>query len=260
MPLAGLLCPQHGELLDSDDAICAHFGLDDCLHVPRAQALYVYHANDKRPVGVDKWSTTEVIDHSIRRQMLQKCIDYYVDPVKHMSMMTGQAVHKLFEGFDNWSRDGADFKRFYGTLGGFNISGETDVRGRRTLGDYKWTGSLRWLNEAKFPHILQLSIYASLLRQNGQDYDKGVIYYGGFGQQLKAFRVNLLTDSAILDANVNEKGESVRQNIEAVKAWDGTKDNIYGVCGCDWMHFGKEKASVKYCDVVEECRELCPLK
>ena len=92
MPIAGLLCSQHGEILTGDDEVSAHFGLNDCLHVPRAHALHVLHGNDDRPDG---WTVTEVIDHSIRKQMIQKCVDYYVDPARHMSMMTGRSVEMI---------------------------------------------------------------------------------------------------------------------------------------------------------------------
>ena len=249
MPLVGLRC---GKCLE--DVGVEHFGPDRCLHCPEALAKTVLKGGEHRPLG---WSVT-MIQGSVREHILKAERNYRVDPVKHMSMELGTAMHGVL-GWHDYPLNKGRAPRYYGKILGLAVSGEPDLVSIQEdiIGDYKFTGGLFRMKTSDIKHRVQVSLYAELARQqDGLDIKQGVLYYGGFGQKMLVFKFDIIPLSECLDWKVDKK-RTLRDNIELIKAYEAEEIGLCDIpCGCKDIFFGPVCKADRYCDVAEECRKV----
>jgi CRISPR/Cas system-associated exonuclease Cas4 (RecB family) len=227
-----------------------HFGMDKCLYCPRSMAEVVMAGQD-RPAG---WSVT-MVQGSIREAILKKEIDYRVDPVTHMSMELGTAMHGVL-GYKDFPASGRA-PRMYGKIHGLSISGEPDLMNDHTIGDYKFTGGLFRIKHADIKHKVQVSLYAELAKQMfGQKIDTGVLYYGGFGQRMLTFKFPIMSVDECLVSSVDRE-RTLATNFDLARRYEYGDLKVEDIpCGCKDTFFGPVCKAERYCDVSRECRAL----
>jgi len=246
MPVVGLLCKTHAEEVQPD-----HFGLGKCMYVPKAMATDVMEKDKDRPNG---WSVTNLLG-SVREVAILRFLDVVVDPLHWFKMQKGTAIHQWLE-----KRDGYQ-PRFFGEISGLQISGVPDLisSAPTRIGDYK---------SGRPPHtmaykenIVQVSLYAELIRQSPLKWNLGmydIIYLGG--NQPVTHSGPLMTLTECLDYEV-ATDVTVANNIEMCKEIDKLiasglhpKDAILAgtfdrPCVCARIKYGKYTKAERYCPV-----------
>ena len=249
MPLVGLKCGKCLQDVDVD-----HFAPDRCLYCPEALAKAVLQSSANRPLG---WSVT-MIQGSIREHILKQERNYRVDPVKHMSMELGTAMHGVLGRYDYPDNQGRA-QRYYGSILGLAVSGEPDLVSfhENIIADYKFTGGLFRIKTSDLKHRIQVSLYAELARQqDGLEVKHGVLYYGGFGQKMLTFKFDIIPLEECLDWKV-DRVRTLRDNIELIKKYELGNMGMADIpCGCQDTYFGPVCKADRYCDVSSECRAL----
>jgi len=205
-----------------------------------------------------------MIQGSIREHILKQEKNYRVDPVKHMSMELGTAMHGVLGRYDYPKHEGRAV-RYYGSILGLAVSGEPDLvsNDETIIADYKFTGGLFRIKTSDLKHRIQVSLYAELARQqDGLNIEHGVLYYGGFGQKMLTFKFDIIPLNDCLDWKV-DRVRTLRDNIELIKKYEdratgeAIKVGISDIpCGCQDTYFGPVCKADRYCDVSSECRAL----
>ena len=187
-------------------------------------------------------------------------LSYSVNPKDMMAMSNGTA-------WDQWVTAGQKKEALHGTLGGIEIIGEPDRMRDEVVEDCKRShdfsashlkGTCRCIPQcpggAKPDHRCQVSLYAHLKRQSGEESESGRIWYQFSGDCLP-FPVSLMSESEILEYKPVNGETTITAHLALLNEWKrgNLKWEDMPLTG-EQQSYGK-KSKCDYCSIAGPCRE-----